>query len=71
MPTTTALRNAQDLDDLLAAFPPSTSDRDRRMRAVLRMAAAALREGRPLAEVAEDACQEVYGFCLLPDEGAE
>lgn len=67
-PTAQALRHAQDLDDLLDRFPPSTSPRDRRMRAVLRLASAALREGRPLAEVADDAAQEVYGFCLVPDD---
>ena len=69
MPTATQLRNAQALESLLDDFPPSLSDRDRRIRAVVRMAASALREGRPLSEVAQDAAEEVYGFCLLPEEG--
>ena len=68
MPTTEALSNAQALEGLLVQFPPSMSERDRRMRAVLRLAAAALREGLPLSEVAEDAAQEVYGFCLLDQD---
>lgn len=71
MTTSTALRTAQALSDLLADLPPSTSDRDRRMRGVLRLAASALREGRPVAEVAEDACREVYGFCCLPVRGGD
>lgn len=61
----TRRQTAQALDALLDAFPPSVSDRDRRARAVLRRAAAAVREGRPLSEVADYASQEVYGYCLL------
>ena len=61
----TRRQTAQALDALLDAFPPSVSDRDRRVRAVLRRAAAAVREGRPLSEVADHAAQETYGYCLL------
>lgn len=61
----TRRQTAQALDALLDAFPPSTSERDRRHRAVLRQAASAVREGRPLSEIADYAAQEVYGYCLL------
>ncbi len=61
----TRRQTAQTLDALLDAFPPSVSERDRRVRAVLRRAAAGVREGRPLSEVADYAAQETYGYCLL------
>lgn len=67
MTSTDRLRRADALDALLDTFPPSLSERDRRIRAVLRAAAKATREGRPLSEVADYAAQQVYGFCLWPE----
>jgi hypothetical protein len=59
------------LTEVLDAFPPYLSERDRRIRAVCLAARDALRDGRPLSEVADYAAQEVYGFCLLPDRGSQ
>lgn len=63
--TSTRNTHAQALDAVLAALPASTSERDRRIRAVARAASDAVRAGKPLSEVADYAAQEVYGYCLL------
>jgi hypothetical protein len=70
-PTASQLRTADAIEALLAEFPPFLSERDRRIRSVCKVAAQALREGRPLSEVAPYASQAVYGFCVLPDRGSE